>query len=104
MGEDGEVSEEEKRNQLFEYAALGKEIDDFMHSSIGRYLMLRSDREYAQALKALAVCDPFDEAAIMKLQNTAKRSQDFREWLVEAINTGLVAEHQLEGRQDEVPE
>jgi hypothetical protein len=105
MDEEGEeISEEEKRRQLFEYAALGREVDDFMHSGVGRYLMLRVDREYADALKALSACSAFDSDKILGLQSDAKRALNFRGWLTEAINTGLMAEHQLEGRQDEVPE
>lgn len=96
--------DKEERQQLFNYAALGREVDDFMHSTIGRYLLLRSDTEYAAALTKLSVCDAFDEAGVLKLQSDAKRAKDFREWLAEAINTGLTAESELQGRNDEVPE
>jgi hypothetical protein len=98
------MSEDPQRQQLFEYAALGREIDDFWHSKIGRYLLLRCEQEYVTGLSSLAECEASDTDKILRLQSDVRRAKSFKEWLTEAIQTGLMAEQELEGRNDEVPE
>ena len=47
MIDEDEVSPEEARQQLVDYAALGREIASFWGSSVGKYLLMRSDKEFA---------------------------------------------------------
>ena len=48
---------EDERQQMFDYAALGREVDSFWSSRIGEYLLKRSDNEYVEAMRRLMDSD-----------------------------------------------
>lgn len=89
------------RQQLFDYAALGREIESFWGSSVGTYLLKRADDEYVKAISELETCDPTDFKAIVKCQGETWRAKSFRKWLTEGIEAGRVAENVLEERDDD---
>jgi hypothetical protein len=92
---------QDERQQLFDYAALGREVDAFWSTAVGQYLLRRTEMEYVEALAALAECDPSDQTKIRALQSDAKRAKSLKAWLSEAIKTGLMAEANLEERTDD---
>ena len=101
MQESDENQGVDQRQQLFEYAALGREIAAFWDSRMGEYLLKRADDEYVRALQTLKTCDPTNAALIVKSQGEVWRAESFRGWMSEAIRVGLMAEQQLEDRDDE---
>lgn len=86
-----------KNDALFQKAALGVDIEHFIHEDrIGIYLMRRAEEARAAATALWAKADPKDEAAIRELQWQYSIPDLFVTWLHEAIAEGQVAERNIE--------
>ncbi len=83
----------EETEVLWEKAVLGKQIDEFLSSDIGRYLLNRADKELANAITALRDCSSED---LIKYQSDMKRAESIRAWLVDAVQEGLRALNLIE--------
>lgn len=83
--------------KLLAQAAFGIEVEAFLGSDIGRYLIARAEAEREQALNALKDVDAEDSRAIRQLQSTVARAESIQYWMAEAIQEGRNAERQLEG-------
>lgn len=94
------MTDDEDRELIVKMAVFGKQVDQFMSTDIGRYLLDRSDDEAVKALTAFKTCDPTDVNTVIKLQNIIKQSENFRLWLDEAVTDGLKALNILEDRYD----
>ena len=86
---------------LVDVAVLGKQVQNFFDSDIGKFLLHRAKMEYDGGIKALKQTDPTDTRAIIVAQNAVWRAESIKDWLDEAILAGLKAEVVLEDREDD---
>lgn len=94
-----ELYSEEDLIEYQEYI-LGKEVDDFWRSPIGKYVIGRSLEESDNATKMLKDADPSDQERIRNIQSTIKIAEKSVLWLAEAIANGKRAQEQLEINED----
>jgi hypothetical protein len=86
-----------KDDALFQKAALGVDIEHFIHEDrIGMYLMRRAEEAKAAATAAWATTDPSDKDTIRELQWQYTIPDLIETWLREAIAEGQVAERNIE--------
>ena len=81
--------------QLIKQAQLGIESESFLNSDIGKYIMSRAGMEFDEGVDGLLAVDPTDTAKIIKLQSQCIRASTLRQWLIDAIDSGLYAEEEL---------
>lgn len=81
-------------------AVFGQEVQDFLHSPIGDFLLKRAETQLETAIGALKVCDPENGSAIMKLQQRIRLLEEFESWLGDAVVEGLTAIQIIEGEED----
>ena len=82
-------------------AVLGKEIEDFLRSDIGKYLISRANRVYTAAVDEFKRVDPTKTAEIIRIQADMWKADAFKAWIVEGIQEGLTALNFLDGRDDD---
>lgn len=90
-------------DKLLSYAVLGKQLEQFWASDVGKYLHSRALKEYTAAVDELMTCDPTNTHVVMRAQGRAWQAEHFEKWVNEGIEAGLRA-HQLleEGSDDSV--
>jgi hypothetical protein len=81
-----------------EVAVFGAQVEQFLDSQIGQYLVKRAQDAANAALEALATANPEDPAGIRKLQNKVVVADLVVSWLSEAILLGDQAEQELRTR------
>ncbi len=79
-------------------AIFGKQVDNFLGSDIGKYLMMRAIDESKEALQAFRTCDPSDAVQVAELQRQINQAEKFQQWLEEAVSDGLQAMNVLDDR------
>lgn len=84
------------RDPRVEWATFGKEVENFVTSTIGDYLLKRSEREITVALSHLKTVSPWRRRRIMDLQNQIKVAEMFQLWLADSIAEGHDALEQLQ--------
>jgi len=80
-------------------AVFGVQVQQFMASDIGLYLMQKADDYAQEAIDSLTRADPEDPKAIRTLQNRILVADLIANWLQEAIAMGEQAESHLEAMQ-----
>lgn len=83
---------------------LGDQIEAFLKSPVGRYLLGRADQLKETAVVALCAHDAEDPKGIRALQNDIALCDRFQGWLEEAVLNGTNAEAQIKHRDDSVGE
>lgn len=73
---------------VVEAAVFGQEVENFLNTRIGAYLLRKAQDQASEAIEELAVVDAEDPKAIRKLQNKISVSDQFIGWLREAIMMG----------------
>lgn len=86
--------------ELYAEAMLGQDVESFLASDIGRYLIGRADQESADAADKLKTVFPWRRRRITELQNQIWRAESFQSWLGELIIRGRQATSQLEQQED----
>ena len=89
MGKPEKVTE--INEPLYRKAAFGKQIEDFLSSDIGVYLVKKAEREVQAAFEALKSVNPVDGKAVQALQNKIWVAESFQQWLGDGIVDGLQA-------------
>ena len=82
-------------------ATFGEQVQNFMNSDVGRYLIGRADQQSEEAFFQFKHCDVNDVEKVRSLQNTILRSEEFKLWLGEAVQDGLHSLNILENRSEE---
>ena len=90
----------ERDDPLFEAAIFGKEVQAFLNTSTGKYLVGRAEAEALEATAALKRVFPLRWRRIMELQNRIYRAESIQRWLGEAIMDGVHAEKIITGEDD----
>ncbi|MDB5975157.1 MAG: hypothetical protein JWR07_1917 [Nevskia sp.] len=81
----------EEREELLERAVFGKEVEAFLGSNVGRYVLAKANAQAARAVDAFKNVDPHNSGAVQKLQNDIKVAENIMEWLTDAVSQGLQA-------------
>lgn len=87
------------RSKLAE-VQLGLQTQDFLKSTIGRYLLGRAEIDEREGVFRLKNADPKDEKEIRAAQFLARLPDLLARWLDDAIVNGKNAEEQLQQQQD----
>ena len=85
---------------LFAEADLGREAQEFMATSMGRYLLGCAQQEYRDAHMKLKRTSFWRFRRIQQLQNEMWRAENFMVWIRDLIVQGRVAEAALAARED----
>lgn len=80
-------------------ARFGIEVEQFLASEVGRYLIARAKDEETQALEALAEAPAQEWKRIIELQQTVKRARSIETWLAVAVQNGRAAIRDIEARE-----
>ena len=83
----------EENKPLWEAAIFGKQVDEFLSSDIGKYLLEKAEKQYFNAILKLRDCAPED---LLKHQSEMKRAESIRSWLADAVEEGLRAFNLIE--------
>lgn len=79
-------------------AVFGKQVEDFLSSEIGEYLIKRAQSEIETVVEKLKKVNPRSIRTIQGLQNQIKVCESIVGWLGEAIQSGSSA---LQAVEDE---
>lgn len=90
------------RDPMLQQAAFGRQVELFLQSDIGDFLLKRSEEEIAEAVLKLKTVNPWRRRKIQELQNAIKIAEKFQFWLADAIAAGnqaheLLMEEQADG-------
>lgn len=67
---------------------LSFEVENFLKSDLGKYLIARAEAKIEEALEKLKYISPDNTAGIRALQHDIHVAEDFQYWLAEAIQAG----------------
>lgn len=90
-----------EQQELLRMVALSEQVNSFLGTGVGKYLVERAAQEREDALEQLAQVDAADANRIRELQQTVKRSDSIANWLAEAYDQGLAAEDILHQQEQE---
>lgn len=85
---------------MMESAIFGREVQVFLQTSVGKYLVKKAEDEAAEANAALKTVFPMRWRRITELQNKIYRAESIQKWLGEAIMDGVHAEKIITGEED----
>lgn len=89
-----------RENPLMETAIFGREVEVFLNTSVGKYLVKRAEEEAQEATHALKSVFPMRWRKITELQNRIYRAESIQKWLGEAIMDGVHAEKIITGEDN----
>lgn len=78
----------------------GFEVEAFLNSDIGRYLLKRAESEVETAVDELKAIDADNTSGIRKIQNRIRVAEHVLYWLAEAISAGNLAQQELHEQGD----
>jgi hypothetical protein len=80
-----------------EIAIFGRQVEDFLKSDVGDYLINRAKDEAEEAMDLLKNTHPWRKRRIQQLQNQIKVAESIKGWLGGAVAAGIQATRVLEG-------
>ena len=83
----------------FQIARFGVQVEKFMSSEIGRYLLGCADQEVEEAKELLTVVEPGMVNEIQALQNRIWQARSVRQWLEDAVRHGHMAMVNIEAEE-----
>jgi len=90
-----------ERDELREAAIFGREVEIFLGTNLGKYLVQRIEDSFADAIRSLRSADPANPSAVASAQAKADALESMESWLNEAVTAGYQAERALTGESDE---
>jgi hypothetical protein len=78
-------------------AVLGRQVEEFLESDIGKYLLSRAEEDENRSIDNLCHVAFWRKRRIQQLQNNIWVAQSFQKWLGQAYSEGLHALHTIEG-------
>lgn len=81
----------DERQERMQRIGMMDEAEDFIRSSLGRYLIERAERERDEAVDALKEADAEDPKRIRELQNKVFRAESFQYWIAQLVMEGKQA-------------
>lgn len=88
----------EANKELYAAVEFKMEVEGFLKSKIGKYLIARAEAEREEAIRSLVNVAPVDVHKISELQSTIKRAESIQYWMAELITEGVNAEEQLKAQ------
>jgi len=89
-----------REDPLMETAIFGKEVQEFLSTNVGKFLVQRAEKEAEDATQALKRVFPLRWRRITELQNRIYRAESIQAWIGEAIMDGIQAERTITGEDD----
>lgn len=74
----------------------GAEVEQFLKSNVGRYLLARSKQEIDAAMEKLKDVDPCNSKEIREIQTGIKRNENIEAWLADTIQAAWDARDIIE--------
>ena len=93
----------EKERDWFLEAILGDEVQEFLNSSVGRYLHGRAKGEYNECVRSMFELDPYTPEGKKEhdsLKERATHAENFMKWCADAIQGGRTAETLIQNEDD----
>lgn len=84
-----------EQDELMQAVRFGIEVETFLNTPIGKYLVDRARGELESARDALEKVDPADVMLVRKTQLQAYQARNFESWLAQAVQDGWNCEAQL---------
>lgn len=81
-------------------AAVGKQVEWFTESDVGKYLLQCADIEINEGIKELISVAADKTEDIRAAQNRVWRGESFKKWIVDAVSSGKASEQLLDERND----
>jgi len=81
---------------LGEKIFLGAEVERFLATTVGRYLVQRAEAQRESAVADFAAANPTDTAAIVEIQMRLRMAETFQSWLADALIEASEAARQVE--------
>jgi len=78
------------------WAVFGRQVEDFLKSDIGDYLLQCAKRKEMLAMEQLKRVSPWRRRRIQQLQNEIEIAESIQGWLGDAIASGHAALEQLQ--------
>jgi hypothetical protein len=69
-------------------AVFGKQVEQFLETDIGKYLLDQAEHKATEAMKQLKNTAPWNRRKIQRLQNDIRVSEYFIDWLSESVSAG----------------
>lgn len=89
-------NDQDEQVALLRLADFGDEVDQFLKSRVGQYVLQMAMLHSEEAIEELKKCDPEDAKKVRSLQNKIKVAEDIQQWLKEAVAKGLQAMDRLD--------
>ena len=90
-----QTAEQVDRRELVRLIDMGIQVEAFINSDLGRYLLDRSNAEQKAALEQLGSADPDDPKAIRRLQFNLQVAAGIQNWLADLVVEARNAEETL---------
>lgn len=87
------------QEDLVREAAFGMEVEAFLHSTLGKYLIKQAEDERDSALMDFRTADVSDTMAMLHIQNRVWRAEQFQTWLAEIVQAGWNAEALIKNQE-----
>jgi copper homeostasis protein CutC len=97
-----DASDLDINDPLVKSAVLGSQVEQFLETDIGKYLVGRAENQAAEAMDMLKRTAPWRKNRIQQLQNAVLTAENFQKWLGEAYSEGLHSLHTIEGDTENV--
>ena len=88
-----------ENSPILQQIDLGFQVEAFLQSDLGRYLVQRAEAQVEEAVEQLKRCSPEDSTQIRAIQHTIQVAESIQYWLAEAIQSGLNAQQQLHDQE-----
>jgi len=82
--------------QLVEVAVRGRQVELWLESPIGKYVVARSEEIITESTRKLKRVAPWRRRRIMELQNEIENAERFQVWMADMIAEGIQATEVLE--------
>jgi len=81
-------------------ARVGMQVETFLRSEVGQYLIGRAEQQENDAIEALIALDSWHFLKIRKARNAIAVARSLREWLSDAVQAGIAAGANLQAEED----
>jgi hypothetical protein len=93
-----DMNEDTDQLEMIRRAVFGKQVEAFLNSEIGQYLLARALAQKYNAQAEFATVDCAQVELVRKLQNDINQANDIARWLAQAVDDGVKALSIIEDR------
>ena len=87
---------------LYADARIGMQVETFMRSEVGRYLIGRAEIQEKEAIEELIELDSWQWLKVRKARNKIAMARSLRDWLADAVQAGIAAGANLQSMEDDL--